>query len=143
MARFLLFCSGVLLLVTVSGLSVYQGLPIDNTSFDLEKHRKREKKPRSSTQVSALHPPPARLVSKGEKLYAKCIACHGARGEGKKSQKAPKISGQHTWYIVSSLEAMKSRKRKNKVMFPYVRGLSEEDFQELALYISELSPALK
>ena len=58
---------------------------------------------------------------------------------GKKSQNAPKLAGQFDWYILSQLEAMKAGKRVNKVMQPYIKKLSSEDFKDLAAYIVKYS----
>jgi cytochrome c553 len=77
-------------------------------------------------------------AAKGQKLYKKCIACHGKMGEGKKSQKAPRLAGQYDWYIVSSLKAFKSKVRKNPKMLPFIKRLSPQDFKDLAAYISGL-----
>lgn len=74
----------------------------------------------------------------GNKLFAKCVVCHGKEGQGKKGQKAPAIGGQHAWYLEASLIAMKSGKRVNKVMNPYIKKLEQQDFKDLAAYISKL-----
>ena len=76
--------------------------------------------------------------AKGKSLYSRCVTCHGNNGEGKESQKAPRIGGQHDWYIYSSLVQFKTGERKNPEMMPYIRNLSDTDFQDLAAYISTL-----
>ena len=40
---------------------------------------------------------------KGKSLYSICVACHGANGEGQKINNAPRISGQHDWYVERQL----------------------------------------
>lgn len=77
-------------------------------------------------------------VQKGQGLYKNCILCHGENGEGKQSQKAPQIAGQYDWYIIKSLNDFKSGARKNPVMMPYIKGLSQTDFEDLAAYIGQL-----
>ncbi|MCO4794834.1 MAG: cytochrome c [Bacteriovoracaceae bacterium] len=77
-------------------------------------------------------------ASNGQQLYGKCVLCHGANGEGKESQKAPQISGQFDWYIVKALNDFKSGARKNPTMMPYIKGLSQSDFEDLAAYISQI-----
>ena len=80
-------------------------------------------------------------AEKGAKLYKKkCVACHGKQGEGKKSQKAPKLAGQHDWYLYEQLVAIQSGKRVNKKMMPFVKGLSDQDLKDLAVYISTSFP---
>ncbi len=77
----------------------------------------------------------------GAKLYKKCIACHGADGMGKKSQKAPMVAGQFEWYIQEQILNIKTGKRENnnsKKMIPYVKNLSDSDIADLSLYISQL-----
>lgn len=81
----------------------------------------------------------AQDVKKGEELYKQCILCHGDKGDGNPAQKAPRISGQHDWYILKQLQDMKAAKtRKNPVMTPFLAKLSEQDMKDLAAYISKL-----
>ena len=47
----------------------------------------------------------------GATAYAICAACHGPAGEGMQAQNAPKLSGQHDWYIVRQLQNFKTRVR--------------------------------
>ena len=75
---------------------------------------------------------------KGKALYARCISCHGSNGEGKESQKAPRIAGQFDWYIYSSLVQFKSKERVNATMYPFIKNLSDQDYQDLAAYVSTL-----
>lgn len=75
---------------------------------------------------------------KGKSLYSRCVSCHGANGEGKESQQAPKIAGQFDWYIYSSLVQFKTKERVNPTMFPFIKNLSDQDYQDLAAYISGL-----
>lgn len=80
----------------------------------------------------------AQDAGRGKSLYAKCISCHGKQGEGKKSMKAPKIAGQFDWYIYTSLVDFKKGARKNPTMLPFIKNLSDKDYQDLAAYISTL-----
>ena len=80
----------------------------------------------------------AQDASRGQALYKKCISCHGASGEGKKSMKAPKLAGQFDWYLVDQLNSFKSLKRKNTKMYPFIKNLNEQDFKDLAAYLSSL-----
>lgn len=77
-------------------------------------------------------------TANGEKLYKKCAACHGPQGQGNKSQAAPRIAGQHDWYIVSSIETFLSGKRPNPKMLPFIKGLSKKDIEDLAAYVSKM-----
>ena len=81
----------------------------------------------------------AQDASRGQELFKACIQCHGEKGMGKSEKDAPRIAGQHDWYIVSSLKAFRSgEKRQNPAMLPYIENLSEQDFKDLAAYISAL-----
>ncbi len=43
-------------------------------------------------------------VPAGEKLYAACLACHGAKGEGVEAMSSPAIAGQNEAYLVRQLD---------------------------------------
>lgn len=74
----------------------------------------------------------------GEQLYKKCASCHGANGQGNKSQEAPRIASQYDWYIKSSIEKMQSGERKNPKMIPFIKNLKASEIEDLAAYISSL-----
>jgi cytochrome c553 len=79
---------------------------------------------------------------RGEKLYKRCASCHGIDAMGKKSQKAPMLAGQFDWYILTQLKAIKDKVRNNKntaKMYPFVKKLTDDDFSDLAAYISTLA----
>ena len=63
-------------------------------------------------------------------LYKKnCSSCHGNVGEG---IIGPKLMGQSEEVILKDLQAFKSGKRKNYVMYGLLAKLSNEQLQELA-----------
>ncbi|NOT77926.1 MAG: cytochrome c [Bacteriovoracaceae bacterium] len=74
---------------------------------------------------------------KGKTLFASCISCHGDLGMGSASLKAPKLAGQHDWYIIKQLTEIKSGVRKISDSSPY-KGLSDQDIKDLAAYIVTL-----
>lgn len=80
----------------------------------------------------------AQDAAKGKVLFATCIQCHGEKGEGNPEKKAPKLSGQHDWYVVKQVTEIKSGVRKNPDMQPFVAKLSEQDIKDLAAYIVTL-----
>jgi len=89
--------------------------------------------------LSSLTVSHAQDAAKGAELFKQCIACHGEKGDGNPSQKAPRIAGQHDWYIEKQLQDIKAGvTRKNPVMIPFVSKLSPTDMKDLAAYISKL-----
>lgn len=40
---------------------------------------------------------------RGEQLYTSCAACHGSRGEGNETVKAPALAGGSDWYQLAQL----------------------------------------
>lgn len=53
----------------------------------------------------------------GKANFAVCASCHGLLGEGNPSMKAPKLSGQHDWYL----------KRQLKSFLVGARGMDKRD----------------
>jgi cytochrome c oxidase subunit 2 len=43
----------------------------------------------------------------GQGTFATCTACHGANGEGNETLNAPKLAGQHPWYLAQQLRNFK------------------------------------
>ena len=80
----------------------------------------------------------AQNVEKGAQLYGTCIQCHGEKGLGIEAQKAPRVAGQHDWYIYTQLVNFKSKQRVNEKMYPYIKNLSEQDFKDLAAFVAQL-----
>ncbi len=78
------------------------------------------------------------FAGRGAELFKTCIRCHGVNGEGKLAEKSPQIAGQHEWYTIKALNDFISGARKNPVMLPYIKNLSQSDFAELSAYIRKL-----
>lgn len=47
-------------------------------------------------------------VEAGKTAYATCMACHGDKGQGNEILNAPKLAGQHDWYMVRQIKSFKS-----------------------------------
>ena len=45
---------------------------------------------------------------KGKALFAVCSACHGPKAQGNPTLKAPKLTGQHAWYLEKQVANFKS-----------------------------------
>ena len=44
----------------------------------------------------------------GKDVYTTCQACHGANGEGNETLNAPRLAGQHAWYLQRQLQNFKA-----------------------------------
>jgi cytochrome c553 len=79
------------------------------------------------------------FTANANSLYKKkCMSCHGKNAEGKKSQKAPKLAGQHAWYLESQIKLIRDKKRKSghsKRMYPFVKKLTNKEIKEVAKYL--------
>lgn len=71
----------------------------------------------------------------GKAKSATCAACHGFDGNSTVSS-FPRLAGQQPDYIVHSLKAYKSGKRKNPIMAGQAAPLSGADMADLAAYFS-------
>lgn len=159
MTRLVTFLGGLLVLALVMTLLQYRSLPVNNERFDYDnasaefKAKIEEKKELAQMREDLINPPVEEeevvvevplvelstpQLQRGHDLYQKCIVCHGKDGEGKLSQNAPAVGGQHEWYIVSTLNDMKEGRRVNALMNPYLRNLEGKDFEDLAAYLSKL-----
>lgn len=158
MTRVVVFLAFVVGLVAIMNLRQFETAKVDNAKFDFEKTKtanlKKQKEiadlmapkveetedAKASEETGPLVVLSTEQLVRGEALYKKCIVCHGKRGNGKKSQKAPAIGGQHDWYTEQQINNMISGARVNKVMNPYIRKLTPQDVKDLSVYISKLPP---
>jgi cytochrome c oxidase subunit 2 len=54
---------------------------------------------------------PAAFAADGQKLFAQCVTCHGAKGEGITALDAPAIAGQDAVYLERQLHNFRKRLR--------------------------------
>ena len=84
------------------------------------------------------------LLFKGGKTSTKvtaCAACHGPTGAGNDPAKFPKLSGQHTVYLIDQLKLFRSGERANdggQMMRNIAEKMSDKDMEAVAEYISGL-----
>lgn len=92
------------------------------------------------------------LVMLGEQIYrggipergvAACIACHGPTGMGNPMAAYPRISGQHSAYVLGTLQAYAAGERRSDAdMNQMMRNLSEllfeNEMRALASYVQGL-----
>ncbi|HBL54970.1 MAG: c-type cytochrome [SAR324 cluster bacterium] len=80
----------------------------------------------------------------GKAAYMLCQACHGANGGGNKALNAPRLAGQHDWYLVRQLKNFKAGIRGTKTgdtygaqMRPMAMTLAnDETVNNVAAYIA-------
>lgn len=86
--------------------------------------------------------------AEGERLFAQCIACHGAKGEGSAAAQAPALAGQDSDYIIRQLNHFKAGVRgavPSDVLGGQMRAMtavlnSDQSIADVASYIASLSP---
>ena len=155
MTRVLVFVFFVIIFVCLLNIRSNQNLAISNTSFDMESYSKNyqeelkklhasklpKEKEKASEETSVKPSVPVVVLTtdaqkRGQKLYQKCIVCHGKHGTGKKSQQAPKIAGQYDWYIYDKIKSMQDGVWVNKKMYPYIKKLSDRDVKDLSVFLA-------
>ena len=86
-------------------------------------------------------------LGRGEAKYKVCAACHGENGEGRKIANAPRISGQHSWYIARQLNNFKNGVRGAHInditgmqMRPMAMTLAtDQDIEDVLVYVESLN----
>jgi cytochrome c553 len=74
----------------------------------------------------------------GQKKAVACAGCHGLEGVSA-NPIWPSLAGQHGGYLVSALQAYKSKARPDPLMTEQTKALSKEDISDLAAYFTSLS----
>lgn len=87
-------------------------------------------------------------LKKGESVFALCAGCHGAQGQGNSGVEAPRLQGQHDWYLLTQLENFKSGARGSdekdqggQLMRGIIQSVDPSDFEHVVAYILTLEPA--
>ena len=83
---------------------------------------------------------------KGQHFFQNCSSCHGKSGEGNESSGAPKLAGQHDWYLKRQLENFKNGVRGVHSKDQYGQQMrlmakvlkSEQTINDLVAYVSTL-----
>ena len=73
----------------------------------------------------------------GKAKAASCGACHGATGVSAAAN-FPNLKGQKDAYMVKQLKAFRSGDRKDPMMAPMAKPLTDADIDNLAAYYSKL-----
>ncbi len=86
--------------------------------------------------------PKAEAGANGDKLFAKCIGCHGAKGDKKALGKSELIGGWDAAKVEEALKGYKAGTRNvhgmGGVMKGQVASYSDADIKAVAEYISKL-----
>jgi len=85
-------------------------------------------------------------AQRGAALYGVCAGCHGADGAGNAATKAPRLTGQFEWYLVSQIKNFKAGIRgtakgdtNGAVMVPMASTLANDQaIADVVAYIMTL-----
>lgn len=85
-------------------------------------------------------------AERGESLYRVCAACHGDDGAGNPDTQAPRLAGQHPWYLERQLQNFRAGIRgadsadvNGFMMRPMAEGLADDQaVTDVVAYISTL-----
>ena len=69
-----------------------------------------------------------------------CFACHGERGISP-NELWPNLAGQKKGYMLKQLQDFRSGYRKNPLMEPFVKSLTDQDISNVVEYFSSLQAA--
>jgi cytochrome c553 len=67
-----------------------------------------------------------------------CQRCHGAEGQGKPSEGAPRLAGQPRFYLEKQLREFAEGTRRSEKMAPVARALTAEQREAAAAYYASL-----
>jgi len=76
-------------------------------------------------------------IAAGQKKAMLCISCHGAQGVSM-SPLWPNLAGQKAAYTEKQLKAFRSGERKDPLMEPMAKPLSDADIKNLSAYYESL-----
>lgn len=74
-----------------------------------------------------------------QKFEATCAACHGTQGISVVPI-YPNLAGQKQEYLVAQLRAFRDGSRKNAIMQPMAKNLTDADIVNIATYLATLKP---
>ncbi len=71
----------------------------------------------------------------GASLYqVSCMSCHGSAGNSLVPEQ-PVLAGQHAEYTAAQIRSFKSKDRVSALMQPFVDPLSDEDIDNISVYL--------
>ncbi|MFT6045973.1 MAG: cytochrome c553 [Arenicella sp.] len=80
-------------------------------------------------------------VERGERIAQTCLGCHGAPGLRNPGPvySIPMVGGQHPEYIISALQAYKSKQRSHRTMQAQASNLSDQDMADIAAFFGAMA----
>jgi len=75
----------------------------------------------------------------GKAKASMCAGCHGPNGISA-NPLWPNLAGQQPGYLIKQLKAFRDGTRKDPMMEPMAKNLSDKDIEDLAAYFSSLKP---
>ena len=79
-------------------------------------------------------------VEAGRALYETCAGCHHATGIGDPGGTMPQIAGQHRSVLIKQMLDIRSGRRKNPIMAPYLEKLEDASaIADVAAYVAGLA----
>ena len=78
----------------------------------------------------------------GQRAATVCLACHGPGGVSVNAL-WPNLAGQKNDYILKQLHGFKDDTRKDSLMTPIAKNLSDTEMEDLAAYFSGLATCTK
>ncbi|HHQ43059.1 MAG TPA: cytochrome c [Chromatiales bacterium] len=87
----------------------------------------------------AAAPAQAGDAAAGKAKAVMCAGCHGSDGISL-NPLWPNLAGQKEGYLIKQLRAFRDGTRKDPMMEPIAKNLSDEDIENLAAYFSGLKP---
>ncbi len=76
-----------------------------------------------------------------QKMYEKCAACHGANGDGSDGYPSLNVQGEQILYgKMLAFQSGSSGSTNQAIMKAQLEGISNDDMQSLAKYISTFKP---
>ena len=79
-------------------------------------------------------------AKRGEAAFDQCVGCHRIDASGRTSGAYPRLSGQHATVLMKQIADIRSGRRSNPKMEPFVDDHVLDTFQiaDVALYLSQL-----
>ncbi len=74
-------------------------------------------------------------ISRGARLAATCVACHGTNGDTRGAT-LPRLAGQSQQALSASLHAFKTGARQSTIMTQIAKGYTDEQIELLAAYFA-------